>query len=81
MRTSKKRSAASTAALFDRTSSRWSRVAAWHDRKEEFVKRAAFALLWGLTVHDKLANDAAFIDGLRLIEQGTTDTDTSSRKR
>jgi 3-methyladenine DNA glycosylase AlkD len=41
--------------LFDRTPHAWRKVAQWHDRREEFVKRAAFALLWGLTVHDKRA--------------------------
>jgi 3-methyladenine DNA glycosylase AlkD len=41
--------------LFDRTPPAWQKVAQWHARPEEFVKRAAFALLWGLTVHDKQA--------------------------
>jgi 3-methyladenine DNA glycosylase AlkD len=39
--------------LFDRTPHAWQKVEQWHDSKEEFIKRAAFALLWGLTVHDK----------------------------
>ena len=39
--------------LFDRTPHAWRKVAQWSDRRDEFVKRAAFALLWGLTVHDK----------------------------
>lgn len=43
--------------LFDHTPHAWQKVAQWHDRREEFVKRAAFALLWGLTVHDKHAAD------------------------
>jgi len=60
-------------ALFDRTPHAWKKVARWHDRREEFVKRAAFALLWGLTVHDKEAGDNAFVDGLEFIEQGATD--------
>ncbi len=60
-------------ALFDRTPHAWKKVARWHDRREEFVKRAAFALLWGLTVHDKEADDNAFVDGLGFIEQGATD--------
>jgi len=34
---------------------------------------ATFALLWGLTVHDKEADDKAFVDGLGFIEQGATD--------
>ena len=37
------------------------------------MKRAAFALLWGLTVHDKRAGDAQFIEALRFIERAATD--------
>jgi len=59
--------------LFDRTPHAWKKVAQWRDRREEFVRRAAFALLWGLTVHDKQAADAAFVDGLRYIEKAATD--------
>jgi 3-methyladenine DNA glycosylase AlkD len=44
-------------------------VAQWAPRRGEFVRRAAFALLWGLTVHDREASDARFVRGLRLIEQ------------
>jgi 3-methyladenine DNA glycosylase AlkD len=59
--------------FFDRSPLAWARVEAWADRPEEFVKRAAFALLWGLTRHDKKAPDARFLRGLELIEQGATD--------
>ena len=59
--------------LFDRTPHAWQKVAQWCDRDEEFVKRAAFALLWGLTVHDKHAADAPFAEGLRFIERAATD--------
>ena len=54
--------------LFDRTPHAWSKVHKWAGRKEEFVKRAAFALLWGLTVHDKEADDALFAESLALVE-------------
>jgi 3-methyladenine DNA glycosylase AlkD len=37
------------------------------------VKRGAFALLWGLTVHDKATPNASFLDGLRCVERGATD--------
>jgi 3-methyladenine DNA glycosylase AlkD len=60
-------------ALFDRTPHAWARVEAWARREEEFIKRAAFALLWGLTVHDKTANDAAYLQGLTRIERAATD--------
>ncbi|MEO8624854.1 MAG: DNA alkylation repair protein [bacterium] len=59
--------------LFDRTPYAWKKVAQWHDRDEEFVKRAAFALLWGLTVHDKRATDEQFVQGLTFIEHAATD--------
>lgn len=60
-------------ALFDRTPHAWKKVAQWSDRREEYVKRAAFALLWGLTVHDKAAPNASFVQGLRYVEQGAMD--------
>lgn len=59
--------------LFDRTPHAWAKVARWSTRKPEFERRAAFALLWGLTTHDKTAPDARFIESLRLIEQAATD--------
>src|SRR4030095_9623437 len=59
--------------LFDRTPHAWKKVAQWSGKREEFVKRAAFALLWGLTVHDKQADDEQFINGLRLIERAASD--------
>ena len=59
--------------LFDRTPHAWAQVEAWADRPEEFVQRAAFALLWGLTRHDKTAPDARFLHGLKLIEQAARD--------
>jgi 3-methyladenine DNA glycosylase AlkD len=59
--------------LFDRTPLAWQKVAEWSTRKEEFVKRASFALLWALTVHDKTASDKQFLKGLELIEQAAAD--------
>ena len=59
--------------LFDRTPHAWSKVAKWADRHEEFVKRAAFALLASLALHDKAAGDAPFLDSLRLIERAADD--------
>jgi 3-methyladenine DNA glycosylase AlkD len=60
-------------ALFDRTPHAWKKVEQWATKKEEFQKRAAFALLWGLTVHDKQSGDAPFLKGLQLIERAATD--------
>lgn len=59
--------------LFDKTPHAWGRVAAWAGRRSEFEKRAAFALLWGLTVHDKQAADSRFFDGLELIRRAAGD--------
>jgi 3-methyladenine DNA glycosylase AlkD len=60
-------------ALFDRTPHAWAKVTQWSNQREEFVKRAAFALLWGLTVHDKAANDEQFVQGLLFIERAAGD--------
>ena len=60
-------------ALFDRTPHAWQKVEQWSERRDEFVKRAAFALLWGLTVHDKTAGDEPFVHGLVLVEREAAD--------
>lgn len=44
------------------------------------MKRAAFALLWGLTVHDKAAGDEPFLQGLALVERAATDERHSVKK-
>ena len=59
--------------LFDHTPHAWRKVAQWSARREEFVKRAGFALLWALSVHDKAAGDERFTRGLQLIERSATD--------
>ena len=60
-------------ALWDRTPHAWTKVEQWAGRREEFIKRTAFALLWSLSVHDKAATDKQFIRGLALIEQAAAD--------
>ena len=45
----------------------------WSTRSPEFEKRAAFALLWGLTTHDELAPDANNVASLALIERAAGD--------
>jgi 3-methyladenine DNA glycosylase AlkD len=59
--------------LFDRAPARWVQVDAWAGRDEEFVKRAAFALLWSLALHDRDAPDEHFAHGLTLIEREAGD--------
>ena len=60
-------------ALFDRTADAWSRVAKWAKSTGEFQKRAGFALLWALSVHDKASGDAPFVKALALVERGAQD--------
>lgn len=59
--------------LFDRTADRWAKVEQWHDQSGEFVKRAAFALLASLALHDKLSSDKPFERSLAFIERAATD--------
>lgn len=59
--------------LFDRTSHAWAKVTQWSDKRDEFVKRAAFALLASLAGHDKHSGDEAFAQCLPLIERAATD--------
>lgn len=60
-------------ALFDRTPHAWKKVGEWAGKKEEYTKRAAFALLWGLTVHDRNADDRPFVRALPLVERAARD--------
>ena len=59
--------------LFDRTPHAWRKIEQWSGKREEFVKRAAFALLASVALHDKDAPDAPFLRSRRLIENGATD--------
>ena len=59
--------------LFDRTPHAFEKIEAWAGRKEEFVKRAAFALLASVALHDKKAPDAPFLRALKLVERAADD--------
>src|SRR5262245_42947183 len=59
--------------LFDRTPHAWRKVEQWSGRRGEFVKRAAFALLASLALHDKRAEDEPFAQCLPLIESAAGD--------
>ena len=59
--------------LFDKTPLAWRKVAEWSCRDEEFVKRAAFALMACLAWHDKTAADDRFLALLPLVAAGATD--------
>lgn len=60
-------------ALFDRTKDAWKMVDRWAKVQDEFGKRAAYALVWALSVHDKAAPDAKFVKALALIERAAGD--------
>jgi 3-methyladenine DNA glycosylase AlkD len=66
--------------LFERTPLAWKKVLDWSERKEEFVKRAAFALIACLAWHDKDADDARFIRLLPVIKRAATDERNFVRK-
>jgi 3-methyladenine DNA glycosylase AlkD len=59
--------------LFDRVPHAWAKVEPWSKKKGEFQKRAAFALLASLALHDKKAGDEQFLRCLPLIEQAAGD--------
>jgi 3-methyladenine DNA glycosylase AlkD len=59
--------------LFDRTPHAWRKVVAWSRRRDEFVRRAAFALLASLALHDKASPNDRFLRALPLIERASTD--------
>ncbi len=59
--------------LFDRTPHAWKKIEQWSTRREEFVKRAAFALLASVALHDKKAADDRFVRSLRLVERAASD--------
>jgi 3-methyladenine DNA glycosylase AlkD len=59
--------------LFDKTSFAYKKVVEWSGRKEEFVKRAGFAMMAALAVHDKKTGDEAFLGFLPIIERESTD--------
>ena len=59
--------------LFDRSPHAWKKAEQWSRREAEFVKRAGFALMAGLAVHDKVTVDPPFVRLLPIIERGATD--------
>jgi 3-methyladenine DNA glycosylase AlkD len=59
--------------LFEKTSFAQQKIDEWSVREEEFVKRAAYALIAGLAWHDKKAADDQFIGYFPAIKRGATD--------
>lgn len=60
--------------LFQHTSFAWGKVYEWAKREEEFVKRAAYALLACLAYYDKESDNKKFTDTFPLIKAGATDS-------
>ena len=59
--------------LFDKSPHAWKKVTKWATKKDEFGKRAAFALLACLALHDKESDDECFAEFLPLIERAATE--------
>jgi 3-methyladenine DNA glycosylase AlkD len=66
--------------LFDRTPYAWAKIEKWAANNREYVRRAAFATLAGIAVHDKAAEDQRFLDSLVLIETWAFDDRNFVRK-
>jgi 3-methyladenine DNA glycosylase AlkD len=62
-----------TCSLFDLAEHGWPKAREWAARDDEWVRRAGFALMAGLAVHDKRAADRDFTRLFPLIERGALD--------
>ena len=59
--------------LFDQNPIAWKKVFEWAERDEEFVKRGAFSIIAGLSVHDKKASDEDFEEFFPIIKKHSID--------
>ena len=59
--------------LFDKTPHAFTKIDQWAKRKAEFEKRAAFALLASVALHDKKTEDKPFMARLPLIRAAAND--------
>nr|WP_302578811.1 DNA alkylation repair protein [Methanobrevibacter arboriphilus] len=66
--------------LFRKTPFAYSRIHQWTNEDKEFVKRAGFALIAVLAVHDKNQDDEIFIELLNIIERESKDNRNFVRK-
>ncbi len=60
-------------ALWVRSPHALAQIRKWATSREEFVKRAAFALLASVALKDRAAPDAAFTRALKLVEKAAAD--------
>jgi len=66
--------------LFAYAKPAWQKALQWSKRKAEFPKRAGFALIAYLALHDKHANDAKYMQLLPLVRREATDDRNFVRK-
>ncbi|MBP6927764.1 MAG: DNA alkylation repair protein [Caldisericales bacterium] len=59
--------------LLDRLPFSYELAAEWAKREEEYIKRAGFAIMASLALHDKKAPDEKFLQFLDLIDKQSTD--------
>jgi 3-methyladenine DNA glycosylase AlkD len=59
--------------LFRQTQFAYAKAAEWSGRRQEFVKRAGFALIAGIAVADKLASDEPFTAFLAVVAREADD--------
>jgi len=59
--------------LFRKTPFAYDKLKQWTNENKEFVKRAGFALIAVLAVHDKETDDEIFIELLNIIERESMD--------
>jgi len=62
-----------TTSLFDQTPQAFKKAIEWSKRKNEFEKRAGFAIMAGLSVHDKKAPDEKFYPFFDAIKKASID--------
>ena len=66
--------------LFDKTLFAYDKAMQWSKREEEFVKRAGFALMATLSLHDKKAMDRNFIQFFPFIKKNLPTRETMLKK-
>jgi len=66
--------------LFDRTAFAYKKALEWSSREREFEKRAGFALMATLAIHDKKSPDAQFLKFLSIIKRESRDERNYVRK-
>jgi len=66
--------------LFGDTQYAWKKALEWSKRGEEYVKRAGYTMMAVLAVHDKKAEDGAFLKLLPIIKRASKDERNYVRK-